>query len=108
VYEPGWLGALSVVVQAEPSAPVDDPLVLTVQPQVLLLKYEPETVMVSPGPYVVLLTEMWACGLQAHAIAAGINAAATATITKAPRRPTPPAGALRRSPTGVPLSGSSS
>jgi hypothetical protein len=75
-----------VAVHAEPFAAALDPLVLTVQPQVLLLKYEPETAMVSPGPYVVLLTEMWACGLHAHAIAAGTITAASAIRTKKDRR----------------------
>jgi hypothetical protein len=103
VYEPGWLGAVSVVVHDVPLALVLDPLVLTVQPQVLLLKYEPETVMDSPGLYVVPLSEMWACGLQAQAIAAGINAAAITRIRKAPRRLAPATGALNRSTTGTPF-----
>lgn len=75
-----------MAVHAEPLADVLDPLVLTVQPQVLPLKYEPEAVMDSPGPYVLLLSEMWACGLHAQAIAAGTITAAIAIKTKDRRR----------------------
>ena len=49
-------------------------------------KYEPLTVIVLPGWYVDLSSEMCACGLHAYAIAAGMTNNATSIVAKVARR----------------------
>ena len=55
------------------------PLTVTL---VLPGKYEPLTAIVLPGLYVVLSSEIWACGLQANAMATGTTKAATSIVAK--------------------------
>src|SRR5918999_689365 len=66
---------------------VEDPPSIVMVRVALLLKNAPLTFSCSPGGTVVGLTRKYACGLHAHAIAAGTSTAAlTASRTSARRR----------------------